>query len=167
MNNFSLKNAYCILLVTVFCIHNTWRWLVSVYACYCTFVTNPLVFDWELLFVIAAACYCSFIKIYQALTENYCLLLLLLVIVLFVIAAACYCFVCYCFCLLLKDATLNPCALRLSSGSALFHLNFWSGTHQLPPATQTLESKTSQRNMQRCRWTLISTVPSQLLARHT
>ena len=151
-----MHTAYCILLVTVFCIHNTWRWLVSVSACYCTFVTNPLVFDWELLFVIAAACYCSFIKIYQALTENYCLLLLLLVIVLFVIAAAC-----------LKDATLNPCALRLSSGSALFHLNFWSGTHQLPPATQTLESKTSQRNMQRCRWTLISTVPSQLLARHT
>ena len=109
---------------TVFC-------LFLLLLVFCSFVTNLS----EFLFVIATVCYCSFIKIYHTLTGYFCLSLLLLVIVLFVIAAACNCFVCYCYCLLLKDARLNPCALRLSSGSALFHLNFWSGTHQLPPAT--------------------------------
>ena len=88
----------------------TSNWLVSISACYCSFVTNLLRFDWELLFVIATACYCSFIKICHTKTVCFCdnlllfslllmllvivffLFLLLLVIVFFVIAAACYLF---------------------------------------------------------------------------
>ena len=143
------QDGFLVLMLVIAVLSNKFiRFWLRIVVCYCFCLSfkfhQNLSYHDCFLFVFATACFLQFCHKSIIIFVWYCYCLLLQFhqslsypdwLFLFVFAAACYCFVCYCYCLLLKDARLNPCALRLSSGSALFHLNFWSGTHQLPPAT--------------------------------